>query len=218
LLEIATKKEKMAMSRIGATLDANSCPHCGVSSPNLVQRWHSQQFTPHTAGPGNIWALYSCNRCGGAVIAKGADNESTSNANIMATFPARKEAHADIPEPARTFLQQAYETIHAPDAAAVMAGSAVDGMLKKLGYVNGSLYARIDQAVSDQKLTSGMGDWAHEVRLGSNRPRHSDENNPHVSRDQASQSVEFAEALGYFLFVLTKRIESGLAAAKNIPS
>jgi len=96
-----------------------------------------------------------------------------------------------------------------------MAGSAVDGMLKALGYKDGNLYGRIDQAVKDQQLTAGMGDWAHEVRLGSNRPRHSDENEPHVSPQQAAQSVEFAEALGYFLFVLTKRVESGLAAAKQ---
>src|ERR1700736_2603886 len=43
--------------------------------------------------------------------------------------------------------KQAYETLHAPDAAAVMAGSAVDGMLKALGYTEGSLYSRIDKAV-----------------------------------------------------------------------
>jgi hypothetical protein len=38
-------------------------------------------------------------------------------------------------------------------------------MLKELGYKEGSLYARIDQAVSEHKLTSAMDDWAHEVRL-----------------------------------------------------
>ena len=204
------------MARLTQTLEGIArCPHCGIANPQLVMRWHSQQHTPHAIGPGNMWAAYSCTRCGGVVTAKGANNDGTSNAEIIAVFPAAKEAHADIPEPARKFLQQAYETLHAPDAAAVMAGSAVDGMLKALGYKDGNLYGRIDQAVKDQKLTAGMGDWAHEVRLGSNRPRHSDESEPHVSPEQAAQSVEFAEALGYFLFVLTKRIESGLAAAKT---
>jgi hypothetical protein len=59
-----------------------------------------------------------------------------------------------------------------------------------------------------------MGAWANDVRLGSNRPRHADAEKPHVSADEARQSVEFVEALGYFLFVLTKRVERGLAAAK----
>jgi hypothetical protein len=94
-----------------------------------------------------------------------------------------------------------------------MAGSAVDAMLKQLGYIEGSLYARIDKAVAEHKLTKNMGDWAHEVRLGSNRPRHADKDRPHVSSEEAEQSVEFAEALGYFLFVLTTRIERGTKAA-----
>jgi hypothetical protein len=88
-------------------------------------------------------------------------------------------------------------------------------MLKELGYKEGSLYVRIDQAVQDHKLTESMGAWAHEVRLGSNRPRHADEERPHVEPQEAAQSVEFAEALGYFLFVLTKQIKRGTEAAKE---
>jgi len=130
-------------------------------------------------------------------------------------FPDPRMAHTDIPEPARTYLQQAYETLHAPDAAAVMAGSAVDAMLKVRGLTSGSLYSRIDEALSQNLLTKGMADWAHEVRLESNRPRHADKENPHVSPDEAKQSVEFAEALGNFLFVLTARIDRGLKEAKG---
>jgi hypothetical protein len=133
---------------------------------------------------------------------------------VEGLFPEAKAAHNDLPELARKFLQQAFDTLHAPDAAAVMAGSAVDAMLKQLGYKDGSLYARIDKALEDNVLTQAMADWAHEVRLGSNRPRHADENKPNVSEDEAKQSVEFAEALGNFLFVLTARIERGIEAAK----
>jgi hypothetical protein len=130
-------------------------------------------------------------------------------------YPDTKRAHEDIPSVARNYLQQAYETLHAPDAAAVMAGSAVDAMLKEKGYAKGSLYERIDKALNDNVLTQGMANWAHEVRLGSNRPRHSDVERPHVSPDEAKQSVEFAEALGSFLFVLTAKIERGIEAANK---
>jgi hypothetical protein len=58
-----------------------------------------------------------------------------------------------------------------------------------------------------------MGEWAHEVRLGSNRPRHADNETPHVTSEEAKQSVEFADALGYFLFVLSKQVERGTNAA-----
>lgn len=131
-------------------------------------------------------------------------------------YPSTKQAHEDIPVIARTFLQQAYETLHAPDAAAVMAGSAVDAMLKHHNCTEGSLYARIDQALKDNLLTKGMADWAHEVRLGSNRPRHADAERPHVTHDEARQSVDFAEALANFLFVLTAKIDRGIQAAKAV--
>lgn len=137
--------------------------------------------------------------------------------DVTEIYPPEKTVHEDIPQPAARFLQQAFDTLNSPDAAAVMAGAAVDGMLKHLEYTEGSLYTRIDKAVEDHVLTKAMGNWAHEVRLGSNRPRHADEKRPHVSETEAAQSVEFAEALGYFLFVLSKRIERGLEAAKNPP-
>ena|SRR5437763_10762081 len=96
-----------------------------------------------------------------------------------------------------------------------MAGSAVDAMLKAKGYSEGNLYSRIDQAIADHVLTSEMGEWAHWVRLGANRPRHADKDTPHVSPAEAQQSVEFARALGEFLFVLTSRIARGIEQAKK---
>jgi hypothetical protein len=59
-----------------------------------------------------------------------------------------------------------------------------------------------------------MGKWAHEVRLGSNRPRRADKEDPHVSPKQAQQCVEFAEAFGHYLFVLSVRVNKGIADAK----
>jgi hypothetical protein len=167
---------------------------------------------PATDRPALIWKIYSCFSCGGGVLVSLDPKFSNTTWQI---FPSQHEAHEDISEPARRYLQQAMDTLHAPDAAAVMAGSAVDAMLKHLELTEGSLYSRIDKAVEDHTITKAMGDWAHEVRLGSNRPRHADTETPHVSPEEAEQSVQFAEALGYFLFVLTARIERGTAAAKS---
>lgn len=189
------------------------CPHCSIASPNMVRAWASQGPTQRTDdGSPSWWGGYRCQSCGGLVIVKA--QQPTGNRFILSEiFPDFKSAHGDLPARARVYLQQAYETLHAPDAAAVMAGSAVDAMLKAKGYEKGTLYERIDKALSDNLLTKGMADWAHEVRLGSNRPRHADKDNPHVSFLEATQSVDFAEALGNFLFVLTARIDRGLKAA-----
>jgi Domain of unknown function (DUF4145) len=177
----------------------------------LAQVYISEGFLPRSDGQsGNQWSAYACLKCGSLVVAKSYPGNHLVDNNPCAIFPEPKQAHEDIPETARTFLQQAYDTLHAPDAAAVMAGSAVDAMLKFLDYTEGSLYSRIDKAFDDRILTQGMADWAHSVRLGSNRPRHSDEKEPHVSPAEARRSVDFAEALGNFLFVLTAQIRRGM--------
>ena len=56
------------------------------------------------------------------------------DAKVAEVFPQSKTAHEDIPEPARTYLKQAIDSEHAPDGAAMLACSAVDAMLKTLGY------------------------------------------------------------------------------------
>ena len=192
------------------------CVHCAIANPNLQRLWASSHLVGRgTPGPMHKWGAYACASCGGMVLVKGKDGDAAENAEIIEIIPSPKNAHSDIPEPARTFLQQAYETLHAPDAAAVMAGSAVDAMLKQIGYIDGSVYSRIEKAVDEHKLTKEMGEWAHEVRLGANRPRHADAEKPHVTEKEAAQSVEFAESLGHFLFVLTKQISRGVDAAKE---
>ena len=185
------------------------CPHCSIASPNLNLVWSDFWFSSGTG-----WAAYRCNSCSSVMaILFGWPGAGPFIAEQL--WPDAKAAHEDIPEPARTFLQQAYETLHAPDAAAVMAGSAVDAMLKAKGLEKGSLYDRIDQALNTNILTQGMTDWAHSVRLGSNRPRHADKDKPHVGVEEAKQSVEFAEALGSFLFMLTAKINRGIEAAEH---
>ena len=123
-----------------------------------------------------------------------------------------------IPERAAKYLIQAVESIHSPDGAAMLCGSAVDAMLKHKNLTSGSLYDRIDKAVVTNLITKEMGDWAHEVRLGSNRPRHADETDPHTTEEQATQSVEFVKALGHFLFVLPERVSQGKAKALAKPT
>lgn len=194
-------------------LGVDKCPYCSISDPNLQGVWASAGPLIEKNGSARFWGAYKCETCAAVVIAEGTQGDGRYNVRVM--HPSTKVAHEDIPSIARTFLQQAFDTLHAPDAAAVMAGSAVDAMLKAKGYADGSLYSRIDAALANNLLTAGMAEWAHSVRLGSNRPRHADEARPHVTANEARQSVEFAEALGSFLFVLTARIDRGIEAAKE---
>lgn len=188
------------------------CPHCSVATPLFLISWKDQ--TPSTLDSRQFWAFGSCMRCGKGVCIGSHRNYDLNYNDPAEIYPMPKRAHEDIPQTARTFLQQAYDTLHSPDAASVMAGSAVDATLKELGYTNGSVYSRIDAALSDNIITKGMADWAHAVRLGANRPRHADLEAPHTTSTEAQNSVEFAEALANFLFVLSAKITRGISAAE----
>lgn len=196
---------------LGTVLTAiDRCPFCNRVDPMLIRVWETgtSGLSRGDGGKRSKWAAYACVSCGSLVTAKGTPGvvDTTKVAQVVAVYPAGREANDLLPPAAKNFLQQAIDVLHAPDAAAVMAGSAVDAMLKASGYEDGSLYARIDKALEDHLLTQGMADWAHSVRLGSNRPRHADKDSPHVSPEDAKRSVDFAEALGNFLFVLSAQI------------
>lgn len=98
----------------------------------------------------------------------------------------------------------------------MLAGSAVDALLKGRGYEKGSHYSRIEKAIGDGLLTKEMGEWAHEVRLGSNNPRHADDETPHVTIDETERLIEFATMLGKILYVLPIQVEQGKKKAEGV--
>jgi hypothetical protein len=92
----------------------------------------------------------------------------------------------------------------------MVCASAVDAMLKLKGLRVGTLNERIDKAASENLITSEMAQWAHQVRLDANEPRHVDLAVKPPDDEDASRCIDFASALGEFLFVLPSRVTRGL--------
>lgn len=155
------------------------------------------------------WRVYVCGRCAGVVTATalGWDHD------VKTIYPSSIDVSEDIPDRARAYLDQAINSLSSPAGAVMLAASCVDAMLKAKGLSSGSLYARIDQAASQHLITADMATWAHDVRLDANDQRHADEEVPLPTQDQAQKCVEFAMALGQFLFVLPARVQRGIANA-----
>jgi len=130
-------------------------------------------------------------------------------------FPAPQDVSEDIPERARAYLDQAINSLSAPAGAVMLAASAVDSMLKAKNLASGSLYARIDEAAKAHLITTEMAQWAHEVRLDANDQRHADDSAPLPDEAQAKKCVDFAIALGQFMFVLPARVQRGIKSAKE---
>jgi len=199
-----------APAKLLNALILDRCPHCGVASPNLA--YFADRTTKDSEG-GNerLWRFYQCSRCGGIVSAWG----KIFGDLIGEMFPADVALDDAIPLKARTFLQQAVDSLHAPAGAVMLTASAVDAMLKEKGYKKGNLYPRINKAIEDHLITEEMGQWAHEIRLDANDQRHADENADLPDAANASKCVEFARSLAQFLFVLPAQVQRGLSSAQN---
>ena len=60
-----------------------------------------------------------------------------------------------------------------------------------------------------------MAKWAHQIRLDANDQRHADENAGLPTGADAERCIEFAKALGQFMFVLPARITRGISGATD---
>jgi hypothetical protein len=189
-------------------LELDRCPHCRVARPSLFQVW-STRTSNHANSVHRQWTVYQCRTCGGLVTCGG---PADSGMIVGEMYPSGASASGDIPERARTYLQQALDTVHAPAGSVMLAASAVDAMLKAKGKRDGSLYSRIASAAEEHMITPEMAQWAHEVRLDANDQRHSDEDSALPSEDDAKRAIGFAASLGDFLFVLPAKVASGRRA------
>ena len=201
------------MTLLTEQLQLDRCPHCQVDRPSLY-RQSSFQTSNHLATNTRWWKTYACVRCGGVVLA----SASRDGGQIGAMYPRPSHANPAIPDVAREYLQQAIDSLHAPAGSVILCASAVDAMLKVRGYRKGTLNGRIDEAAANHLITADMAEWAHQVRLDANDPRHADEVNPLPSDDDAKRSVEFVLALGEFLFVLPSKVKRGLERSDEDPN
>lgn len=197
------------------TLDANlvipRCPHCNVDSPNLFAVWQHETRS-HSGENLRRWKVYSCGRCGGFVTA----TASQFGQPVTEIYPSPQQIDDDLPPKAKAFLEQAVLSMNAPAGAVMLAASAVDAMLKASGHVEGSLYSRIEKAAAEHLITAQMATWAHDVRLDANDHRHADEDAPLPTLIDAQRAVDFAKALGMFIFVLPARVTRGISQAKGM--
>jgi len=203
--------------------DIERCPQCNVAKPSLTAMWTSDLQAVENGHQRQRWGVFQCSNCQRMTMAEGMamplnqGQVRSEHQIIVRLYPTVREVDKSLPDDAQRYLKQAVDTLFAPDASTVMAASAVDAMLKAKGFRDGSLYARIDQAVQDHVLTEGMGRWAHKVRLEANAVRHADDQAPQPTAAEAAQVVEFASALGDFLFVFTARVDQGVSEAEGQP-
>ncbi|PLW83644.1 hypothetical protein CWI75_04655 [Kineobactrum sediminis] len=191
-------------------LELNRCPHCNVDRPNLPMAWKTQTDA-HSGGSPRLWAVYECTSCGGLVTAAAVQSDGP----VTEYYPSGIVIDESIPGAAGEYLKQAINTLHAPAGSVMLSASSVDAMLKEKDYTTESLYSRINKAAEDHLITTEMARWAHDIRLDANDQRHADQQATLPTEADAKKCVDFAKALGEFLFALPARVKRGLAAAEG---
>ena len=195
--------------------DVDRCPQCGVASPLLTKVGKADIHYKDEYS--NSWWHFvaRCSRCQRHVLFYGwtlsgdtpRDGSEPRAVRIREVYPSLETAAKELPERAHRFLQQALESKHAPDGALMLAASSIDAMLKDKGYKDGSLFSRIEKAHDNGLLTAEMRDWAHEIRISANEPRHADDNYEGANEKDAEQVIQFAKALAEYLYVLPARVQ-----------
>lgn len=158
------------------------------------------------------WTFYLCHSCTFPVVAGSIDGRGDE---IEVLVPGSAEIDGAIPERARSYLEQAGETLSSPAASIMVSASAVDAMLKEIGLKDGKLYSRINKAAEEHRITPEMESWAHDVRLDANDQRHADDGAGLPSPEDAKRVYEFALAFAEYLFVLPTRVRRGRASTEG---
>lgn len=196
------------MPALDNEFELEHCPHCRVARPHLIHLSTAQTNT-HSGTRPRWWKFYRCVTCGGVVTAW----SDSDKGQARQWFPQDEPIDESIPPLAREYLRQCRDSQHAPAGAVMLAASAVDAMLKTKQYVDGTLNSRIEEAARNHLITKEMAEWAHRVRLDANDQRHADKETSIPSESDAKRSLEFATALGEFLFVLPARVRIGISGA-----
>lgn len=194
---------------MGVIIDSNlaleRCPYCGIAKPFLK---YAHRISIDGSASGIGWSMYLCTTCRGCVCALGVAGRWAEK-----IIPAIDSVAESIPDKPRNLLSQAKNSLAAPAGSVMLSASAIDAMLKERGLVDGSLYKRIDGAVTSHLITQDMADWAHYVRLDANDQRHADVTATLPTIDDAKKCLDFALALAEVLFVLPARVREGMSGA-----
>ncbi len=186
-------------------MELKRCPHCGIENPNMVN-------TAGFKGNDRTWGTYACSQCDGIVLAC-TRQLFDQLAGFYHQQPQEYAADASFPPRAKAFFEQAVQSLNAPAGAVMLASSAVAAMLKEVGYSEGSLYSRIEQAADDKVISDDMALWASWVGL--DKDEDDDEGDELPTTEDAHRMLDFVKMLGEWLFVFPEKVKRGIQTASD---
>ena len=194
----------------GDIISRVTCAFCGEDR-HLTVEHHAEKTHPKRHKTLN-YDTCRCTNCGNLTMVLWAESNTGGISNFRSLpWSLRVQKFPEHwPADVGRYWLQAKRSLEGKnfDAAALMARSALQIVLRKHNAKGSNLNQEIDDLADQGLLPPIMKDWAHTVRLVGNDSAHPkpDENGP-SSRD-AQELVRFLDFLLEYLYDLPKRIEN----------
>lgn len=203
----------------------HDCPHCGTRSAYFAVLCEYR----HPRSRNEIHCYLRCQLCNSGaaaifhVVGRNVRQDALTFENYYNTHPdefveiaffpkvGEPEAPDHLPDNVHAyFLEAAANVKSGPNAAGAMFRKSIDVALSQVApEAKGTLYARIDQAAEQDKITNDIAEWAHQVRLEGNDAAHSEDP---FTPEEALQLHKFTELLLMYLFTLPGMLAERRAA------
>ena len=115
-----------------------------------------------------------------------------------------------LPDLVRSSLEEAHECYKAKvyNSCAVMCGRAVEAICAEFGTKDDTLVGGLNELLKKQIIDKKIFEWAEALRLHRNIGAHA--NKEKISKEEASDLLEFTDAICDYVFVLSKKFEEFL--------
>jgi hypothetical protein len=190
-----------------------TCAFCGEKG-HFSLAYHGEKKKPNSDKRLNF-DVYQCHNCMGFVHVLWSASEFASMRGGLYGYKVLPWPMAGKPEPSenwpdgmKRFWVQAHDSLANEnwDAAAVMARSALQFVLREKGAKKGNLKSEVEDLAAKGVLHPLMAEWSHEVRELGNDSAHPEPAAPPTDPEDAKDIVNFLDFLLYYLYDLPKRI------------
>lgn len=188
------------------------CPHCEQASNAVVRGkavWNGVSSSGEDLNPPVEWTLVQCHRCAQPTLQAREDfGGGFSDDDRPATvYPPPHRLSPSVPAGLRREWEEAQTCFAAKAYAAcvVMVRRTLEGTCAEQGVQVKNLDKALKKLATDGLIDATLAEWADVLRRVGNKGAHY--TGEAVSREDAQDALDFAEALLDHLYVLRKRFE-----------
>ena len=201
------------------------CSTCNVQVATSVVATHTHSGHPSGGVVGDlcdadtprvvtVFSLSECRRCKGVFLSKAEYYEIpgevwSPQTNDIVLYPSsRKIDAATLPQSVAKAYSSATGSFNVGlyEPCVIMCRKCVEALCHENGITTGNLKNRIDRLRSEGHIDQKLYTWATSLRLAGNDAAHDITVN--ITKDDASDSIEFLEALLLYSFVLDRKFHS----------